>query len=49
MYLTGRPDNLVNLQAIVNPEYTDVDADVDAEEQETLTEDMADYLQSIID
>ena len=35
-------------RATVNPEYTDVDA-VDHEEQETLIENVADYLQSIID
>lgn len=50
IFLTGQPlDGLASLQ--VNP--TDPgDSDIDAinhEEQEALTEDMADYLQSIVD
>ncbi|KAG2112534.1 uncharacterized protein F5147DRAFT_744450 [Suillus discolor] len=43
----GQPKNLAHISPIIDTEDTDVDA-IDREEQDTLTEDMADFLQSII-
>lgn len=45
---TGQPNDLADISQTIDTEDTDVEA-IDREEINTLTEDMADFLQSIID
>ena len=45
---TGQLNDLADISPTIDTEDTDIDA-IDREEQDTLTEDMADFLQSIID